>query len=367
MRAAVLPRAQARLEIEEIPIPRPKAGEVLVRVAACGVCHTDLHVINGEVPFPTPAVLGHEISGTVVARGHGVSGTPEGARVVCSFIMPCGTCEFCAQGRDDLCATFFALNRLRGQLYDGTSRLARADGTPLAMYSMGGLAEYAVVPATAVFPLPEALALEESCIVGCALMTAYGAIRHQADLRAGETVAVVATGGVGSGIIQLARVFGASAIIAVDVREDKLQAARRLGATHIVDASRVDAGVAVREHTDGRGVDVAFEALGRPETIVHAFDSVRDGGRVVVVGIAAGNTAVPIEITRLVRRGVRLIGSYGGQVRVDVPAVLAMAQRGTIASERTISRRYALDEVTAAYAALQRGEMVGRAIVVMGS
>ena len=367
MRAAVLPRAQARLEIEEIPIPRPKAGEVLVRVAACDVCHTDLHVINGEVAFPTPAVLGHEISGTVVERGPGVSGAPEGARVVCSFIMPCGTCEFCAQGRDDLCATFFALNRLRGQLYDGTSRLARADGTPLAMYSMGGLAEYAVVPATAVFPLPEALPLEESCIVGCALMTAYGAIRHQADVRAGETVAVVATGGVGSGIIQLAGAFGASAIIAVDVREDKLQAARRLGATHTVDASRVDAAAAVREYTDGRGVDVAFEALGRPETIVHAFGSVRDGGRVVVVGIAAGNTTVPIEITRLVRRGVRLIGSYGGRVRVDVPAVLAMAQRGAVASERTISRRYALGEVPAAYAALQRGEIVGRAIVVMSA
>jgi S-(hydroxymethyl)glutathione dehydrogenase/alcohol dehydrogenase len=180
-------------------------------------------------------------------------------------------------------------------------------------------------------------------------------------------VAVVATGGVGSGIIQLAGVFGASAIIAVDVREDKLQAARRLGATHTVDASQVDAAAAVQEHTDGRGVDVAFEALGRPETIVHAFGSVRDGGRVVVVGIAAGSTTVPIEITRLVRRGVRLIGSYGGRARSDVPALLRMAKLGTVASERTISRRYALDEVPAAYAALQRGEIVGRAIVVMGS
>ena len=312
-------------------------------------------------------MLGHEISGIVAERGPAVAGAPEGSRVVCSFIMPCATCEFCAQGRDDLCATFFALNRLRGQLYDGTSRLARADGTPLAMYSMGGLAEYAVVPATDVFPLPEALPLEESCIVGCAFMTAYGAIRHQADLHAGETVAVVATGGVGSGIIQLAGAFGASAIIAVDVREDKLQAALRLGATHTVDASRIDTAAAIRDYTGGRGVDVAFEALGRPETIVHAFGAVRDGGRVVVVGIAAGSTTVPIEITRLVRRGVRLIGSYGGRVRADVPALLRLAQRGAIAPARTISRRYALDEVPAAYAALRRGEIVGRAIAVMGA
>lgn len=365
MLAAVLPRVHASLELEQIPIPTPKAGEVLVRVAACGVCHTDLHVIKGEVKFPTPAVLGHEISGTVAALGPGVAGFEEHMRVVCSFIMPCGMCAFCVQGRDDLCATFFDLNRLRGQLYDGTSRLARADGTPLAMYSMGGLAEYAVVPATDVFAVPEEVPLEESCIIGCALMTAYGAIRHQADLRAGETVAVVATGGVGSNIIQLAKAFGASAIIAVDVREDKLDAARRLGATHTVNASTGDVVAAIREYTEGRGVDVAFEALGRPETIVQAFEAVRDGGRVVVVGIAAGSTPAPIEITRLVRRGVRLIGSYGGRVRTDVPILLRMTRRGTIAPQRTISRRYALAEVPLAYDALDRGEIIGRAIVVM--
>lgn len=364
MRAAVLPRTQASLEVEDIPTPAPKSGEVLVRVAACGVCHTDLHVIKGEVKFPTPAVLGHEISGMVAALGPGVAGPKEGTRVVCSFIMPCGTCDFCAQGRDDLCTTFFSMNRLRGQLYDGTSRLTRADGTPLAMYSMGGLAEYAVVPATDVFALPEELPLEESCVIGCALMTAYGAIRHQADLRAGESVAVVATGGVGSNLIQLARAFGASPIVAVDVREDKLEAARQLGATHTVDASKADVAAAVAECTDGRGVDVAFEALGRPETVVQAFGAVKDGGRVVVIGIAPGNTAAPIEITRLVRRGVRLIGSYGGRVRTDVPVLLRMAQRGAIAPQRTISRRYPLDEVDRAYKALGRGEIIGRAIVV---
>lgn len=367
MRAAVLSEVHASLQVEQIPTPAPKAGEVLVRVAACGVCHTDLHVIKGEVKFPTPAVLGHEISGTVAALGPHVTTVKEGTNVVCSFIMPCGACEFCMQGRDDLCATFFAMNRLRGQLYDGTSRLARADGTPLAMYSMGGLADYAVVPATDVFALPEGLALEESSIIGCALMTAYGAMRHQADLRAGETVAVVATGGVGSNIIQLAKAFGAPVIVAIDVKAEKLDAARRLGATHTVDASTENVADAILDITGGRGVDVAFEALGRPETVVQAFGAARDGGRVVVVGIAAGNTAAPIEITRLVRRGIRLIGSYGGRVRTDVPALLQMAQRGTIAPQRTISRRFNLEEAAQAYEMLDRGEIIGRAIVVMGS
>lgn len=365
MRAVVLPDVHAPLRVEEIPTPRPKAGEVLVRVAACGVCHTDLHVMKGEVKFPLPAVLGHEISGTVAALGPGVTSLTEGMRAVSSFIMPCGTCTYCTQGRDDLCSTFFELNRLRGQLYDGTSRLARTDGTPLAMYSMGGLAEYAVVPATDVFPLPDGLPLQEACILGCAIFTAYGAVRHQADLRAGETVAVVATGGVGSNIIQVARVFGASQIVAVDVRQEKLEAALALGATHAVDASREDVGPAISRLTEGRGVDVAFEALGRPETILHAFGAVRDGGRVVVVGIAPGNTTVPLEITRLVRRGVRVIGSYGARVRSDMPLLTRLAGSGAIAPGRTVTRRYSLAQAPAAYEALDRGEIVGRAIVVM--
>jgi succinate semialdehyde reductase (NADPH) len=365
VRAIVLPHVNASLTLEEIPRPRPLAGEVLIQVAACGVCHTDLHIIKGEVKFPMPAVLGHEISGTVADVGSGVVGLAEGTRVVSSFIMPCGRCAFCAQGRDDLCSTFFELNRLRGQLYDGTTRLARADGTPLAMYSMGGLAEYAVVPATDVFPLPDGLPLPEACILGCALFTAFGAVRHQADLRPGETVTVIGTGGVGSSIIQLARVFGASQIIAVDVRDDKLDAARSLGATHGVNAAREEVGEAIMRLTDGRGVDAAFEALGRPETVLHAFAALRDGGRVVIVGIAPGSTTVPIEITRLVRRGIRVIGSYGARVRQDMPVLLRLAQTGAVDPGRTITRRYALEQTPSAFDALNRGEVVGRAIVVM--
>ncbi len=364
MRAIVLPEPGGPLRVEDIPRPWPRAGEVLIQVAACGVCHTDLHVMKGEVRFPTPAVLGHEISGTVAAFGPGVAGPPVGTPVVCAFIMPCGTCAYCAQGRDDLCVTFFEFNRLRGQLYDGTTRLARADGTPLAMYSMGGLAEYAVVPATDVFALPADIPLAEASILGCAMLTAYGAVRHQADLRAGEAVMVVAAGGVGSNIIQIARACGAAQIIAVDVRADKLEAARKVGATHVIDASQEEVAPAAMEITGGRGVDVAFEALGRPQTILHAFGAVRDGGRVVVVGIAAGDTAVPIPITRLVRRGVRVIGSYGGRVRTDVPAILRLVEQGAIAPQRTITRRYALAEAPDAYAALDRGEIIGRAIVV---
>jgi len=366
MKAAVLPAVGAALVVEDIPVPKPRAGEVLLRVRACGVCHTDLHVVKGEVRFPTPAVLGHEVSGVVEEVGPGVAGLERGTPVVASFIMPCARCRFCLAGRDDLCETFFALNRLKGVLYDGESRLARVDGSPLAMYSMAGLAEYCVVPATDVFRVPPALPLEEACILGCAIMTAYGAVKHQAALRPAETVAVVGVGGVGSNVIQLARVCGAARIIAVDVRPEKLDAARQLGATDGVDASAGDPVAEVRRLTGGEGVDVAFEALGRAETVTAAFRMARDGGRVVVIGIAPGQTAAPIEITHLVRRGIRLQGSYGARVRADMPEILALAASGRLSVTQPISRRYPLAEADAAYKALDRGEITGRAIVVMG-
>jgi succinate semialdehyde reductase (NADPH) len=366
MQAAVLTTPGEPLRLEEIPIPRPRRGEVLVRVAACGVCHTDLHVIKGEVAFPTPAVLGHEISGTVVEVGDGVDGLAEGTRVVGTFIMPCGTCPACVRGRDDICEPFFTFNRLRGALYDGETRLYRSDGTPLAMYSMGGLAEYAVLPATAAFALPDDLTLEDAAILGCASLTAYGAVRHAAEVSLGERVVVVGIGGVGSLVVQFARAQGAAQVVAVDLGELKLRAAASLGATDLVDAAIEDPVERVLEVTDG-GVDVAFEVLGRPETFLQAVEMLRDGGRMVAVGIAPAGERAGVEITRLVRRGLRIVGSYGGRPRTDMPSLLGLVQRGVLRPQDGISRRFRLDEAPAAYDALDRREIVGRAIVVTGS
>jgi succinate semialdehyde reductase (NADPH) len=364
MNAVILNEAPGGMHIERIPVPEPHDGEVLVKVNACGVCHTDLHVIKAEVAFPTPAVLGHEISGTVEVLGPGVSGPPPGTNVVSAFIMPCGRCRLCAIGRDDLCDNFFAMNRLKGTLYDGTSRLRRSDGSTLWMYSMAGLAEYAVVPATDVFALPAGLPLLESSVLGCAVFTAYGAVRHGADLRGGERVAVVAAGGVGLNVVQIAHAFGASQIIAIDVRDDKLEIARRVGATDIVNSRTTNATEYVREITDGHGVDVAFEVLGRPETFTQALEIIGDGGRMVAVGIAPGKTSAPVEITRLVRRGLRIIGSYGARTRADMPEIIRLAARGTFRPEAIVTKRFPLEEADAAYQALDRGEIVGRAIVV---
>ena len=368
MKAVVLSAIGTPMAVEEIPTPAPRAGEIMIKVEACGVCHTDLHVIKAEVRFPTPCVLGHEVSGTVVAHGPGLSAADAdrlavGQRVVGAFIMPCGTCYYCVRGQDGLCETFFTINRLQGKLYDDDTRLRRPDGSPVWMYSMGGLAEYAVIPITGVAPLPDDLPFDASAILGCAVFTAYGAVRRGANLHAGESVAVVATGGVGSNVIQLARAFGAYPVVAIDVRDDKLDAALSLGATHGINGAKEDVGARIRALTDGRGVDVAFEALGRPETFVQATSIVRAGGRAVMVGIAPAGATAPVEITPLVRRGVSIVGSYGASTRADLTAVIALARNGAVDVSRSVTRRYRLDQAPEAYDALNRGEIVGRAIV----
>lgn len=363
MTAAVWDGEHARLEIERIPTPVPRRGEALIEVAACGVCHTDLHVMKGEVAFPGPAVLGHEMSGVVVAVGGDQGTVAIGDRVVGAFIMPCGLCVQCSKGRDDLCLTFFAENRLKGNLLDGTSRLARADGSRLAMYSMAAMAAYAVVPVTALALVPDSIPLPEAAVLGCAAFTAFGAVAT-ARLEPGETVAVIAAGGVGSSIVQVAAHVGASRIVAVDVSLEKLEAARALGATDTVDSRDGGAAAAVRALVPG-GVDVAFEALGLPQTFELAAAVLADGGRMVAVGIADRDASGSIPITALVRRGYSIMGSFGARTRRDLPRVVQLAVEGGFDVHKAVSRRYPLAEADAAYAALARGDITGRAILEM--
>lgn len=367
MRANVVNDKTVNMGPEKLREPEPGPGEVLIDVAGCGVCHTDLHVLRDEVAFPRPAVLGHEVSGTVGALGEGVEGLCVGDRVVSSFIMPCGTCRHCVRGHDDLCETFFSHNRLKGTLYDGTTRLYRENGDPVAMYSMGGLAERCVVPATDVFHVPENLDLAEAAVLGCGVFTALGAVRNVGRVSVGDTVAVVAAGGVGMNIIQLAAVFGASTIIAVDVAEEKFELARRMGATHTVDARDPDHVEQIRRITGGRGVDVAFEALGSSATVETAVRAVDDGGRVVLVGIAPAGVTAPLNIAHVVRRKIQILGSYGARTRTDMPLVLSLAAEGRIDVSGMVTDRFDLVDAAQAYRLLGQGHIVGRGLVTVGS
>lgn len=367
MEAHVLRTTGGDLSLEDVVHAAPRTGEVLVRVAACGVCHTDLHVIKGEVAFPTPCVLGHEISGWVEELGPGVEGLTVGDRVACSFIMPCGTCRHCAQGNEDLCEEFFAKNRLKGQLYDGSSRLSDATGAPIAMYSMAGLAEFAVVPATGVFHLPDSIPLEQAAILGCSVFTSYGAVHNVGDVRTGDTVAVVAAGGIGLNIIQMAAAHGAERVIAVDIDDVKLELARAMGATDTVNSARQDPVQVVRGLTDGQGVDVAFEAFGSAATVRTAVDLVDDGGRVVLVGIAPAGVEAQINIAHVVRRKIQILGSYGARASQDMPAVLELVAQGRIRLDDLVTDTYPFTEADAAYKDLDARLIRGRAIISMGA
>ena len=367
MKAAVLRDHEVGLQIETLRTPRPKSGEVLIKVAACGLCHSDLHVIGGAIAFPLPAVLGHEVTGTIVEVGPGNehTGLKTGQNVAGGFLMPCGQCDACASGHDELCGPFFDLNRLKGLLYDGTTRLATLEGDPISMYSMGGLAEYAVVPSTSVTPVPERIDLVPAAILGCAAMTGYGAVRRGADLRFGETVAVIATGGVGTNIVQIARAFGAAQVIAIDVSDDKLAPMPGYGATAVVNSVTHDAREEVLRLTGGTGVDVAFEALGIPATWKTALDVLADGGRMVPIGLGAGVQTAEVEINRTVRRSQSILGSYGARTRQDLPAVVDLAARGVINYKDVVSRRFPLSEAGAGYEALRNHRIQGRAVVDM--
>ncbi|XP_078441021.1 groES-like zinc-binding alcohol dehydrogenase family protein [Wolffia australiana] len=357
------------LSIEQFLMPRPKAGEVLIRTKACGVCHSDLHVIKGELPFASPCVVGHEITGEVVEHGSNsdrgtINRFPIGAHVVGAFIMPCGNCNFCVKGQEDLCEDFFAFNRAKGTLYDGETRLfLRGSGKPVYMYSMGGLAEYCVVPANALALLPASLPFTESAILGCAVFTAYGAMRHAAELRAGDSLAVIGIGGVGSSCLQIARAFGASEIIAIDVQDDKLENAKKLGATDTINATKEDVIEKIKEITGGRGVDVAVEALGRPATFMQCANSVRDGGKAVMIGLTAAGSMGQVDINRLVRRQIKVIGSYGAKARQDLPQVVKLAEKGVFDLKNAVTRKCRFEEANKAYQDLDRGKIVGRAVV----
>ncbi|WOL16079.1 hypothetical protein Cni_G24861 [Canna indica] len=368
MRGTVFWEPNRPLTIEEFHMPRPKSGEILIKTKACGVCHSDLHVLKGELPFSSPCVIGHEITGEVVEHGaHTDNGIikrfPIGSHVVGAFIMPCGNCFQCVKGQEDLCDAFFAYNRAKGTLYDGETRLyLRSNGKPVYMYSMGGMAEYCVVPANGLALLPNSLPYTESAILGCAVFTAYGAMRHAADMRAGDSVAVIGVGGVGSSCLQIAKAFGASEIIAVDVQDDKLQNAKMLGATHTINGLKEDVVGKIKEIT-GRGVDVAVEALGKPLTFMQCAKSVRDGGKAVMIGLASTNAIGEVDITHLVRRQIKIIGSYGARARQDLPQVVKLAETGIFNLQNAVTRKCKFEEANNAFDDLNHGKIVGRAVV----
>jgi S-(hydroxymethyl)glutathione dehydrogenase/alcohol dehydrogenase len=358
IRAAVLRHPSQPVEVEEVELDPPKAGEVLVRVAAAGVCHSDVRHADGDLgPGRWPAVMGHEGAGVVESVGEGVTHVAPGDHVALCFVPACRSCRYCLAGKPNLCETV-AEHGARGMLLDGTSRLRLVDGTTLQHgLRTACFAEFTVVAAGGAVRIGEELPLWQAALLGCGVVTGMGAVRNVARVQPGESVAVLGCGGVGLQVIAGARLAGADPIIAVDRVPEKLELARAQGATHTVDTAVEDSPVSTIRRLAGGGVDYAFEVIGKPETIRLAWDAIRPGGTAVVVGLVAeGVEATVPAIEFLSDKSLR--GTYygSGDPAAELPGLAALALGGDLDLGGVVTHVADLDGVEAALDRLRRGE-----------
>ena len=359
-KAAVLYEANTPLVIETLDLDEPREDEVLVRIAAAGVCYSDYHVMIGEWTMPMPIVLGHEAAGIVEKVGPGVSRVAPGQHVIINFRANCGHCHHCTVGRPVLCN---GIEAPRWFMFDGSVRLHKG-AEPVHHFSrVASFSEYAVVPESGAVPVRDDMPLDRASLIGCSVMTGVGAAINTARVVPGSRVAVIGCGGVGLNVIQGALLAGAERIIAVDMLDNKLEFAREFGATDTVNASQEDAVACIVDMTDG-GVDYAFEAIGSPKAIRQAYEMTCLGGMAVVVGMAAETAEVSINALSLPRSERILMGSWYGSARpwVDLPKLADLYMNGRLKIDQMISRTYRLDEINTAYQALARGE-VARSII----
>lgn len=356
MRAAVCHQLDQPLRVEEVTLDAPKPGEVLVRMAASGVCHSDLSVITGIMPARLPCVLGHEGAGTVERLGDSVEHLKEGDRVLLSWVTPCGLCYYCGIGNPHLCDVGARINSTH-RTADGTTRVHRNGADLQAFCGLGTLSEMVVAPANACVKLPDDAPLDKAALIGCSVMTGVGAVVNTAKVRPGSRVAVFGAGGVGLNVIQGAAIAGAERIIAVDVTPRKLELATAFGATDVIDASGQDAVAVIREQTDGRGVDYAFEAIGRKESIEQAYAATRKGGTCVVIGIGSRKESVSLNVFFIPIMEKRLVGCwYGGaDVHRDALRLLSLYRIGKLKLDELLTRTYPLEDVNQAFADLTAG------------
>jgi len=360
MRAALLRDGSDRLSIEDLEHSELMAREVLVRTAACGLCHSDLHVIDGTLQRPRPHLLGHEAAGVVEALGTDVTSVAMGDHVVTCLVQGCGSCRRCLQGQPTLCTDPAATRRASAL----PPRLRTLGGEAVSvMANVGGFTEQMVLDERGLVVVPDDVPMDLAALLGCAVVTGVGAVFNVGEVQAGESVAVIGCGGVGLNVIQAARIAGASPIIAVDVSAAKLAMALSLGATAVVDASSTDAVVAVRDLTGG-GVDHAFEVIGRPATAEQALAMAANGCRAYVVGVMADDATFTVR-AEYTKRGKSLHGVYMGATlpHVDIPRYVELWRRGELDLAAMVSRRLALDEINDGFRALAAGE-VNRAVVV---
>jgi S-(hydroxymethyl)glutathione dehydrogenase/alcohol dehydrogenase len=356
MKAAICYERNQPVRIEDVELDPPRRDEVRVRIAATGVCHSDLSFVQGILPGKLPCVLGHEGAGVVEEVGEGVAHLARGDKVVLAWVTPCFRCFYCRTGRPELCEVGEKINKTN-RMPDGTSRVHR-DGQDLFVFSaLGTMAEMATVPANAAIKLPPDAPLDRCALLGCAVTTGVGAVFNTAQVSPGSTVAVFGAGGVGLNAIQGAAIVGAERIVAVDAQPGKLEMARTFGATDVVDATKGDPVEAIKALTFGRGADYVFEAIGRKETVEQAYAATRKAGTCVVIGVGSLKESASINLFFLPLLEKRLLGCWYGSanVHVDIPRLYALWRAGKLKLDALVTRTYSLPQIDEAFADMKSG------------
>ena len=370
MKAAVLAGVNQPFVIEELELDPPGAGEALIQIVATGVCHSDLHVVSGDLSRPFPVVLGHEGAGIVQEIGEGVTAVKPGDHVILTYLPACGKCRWCHTGQPTLC-DLGALLRT-GKMLDGTSRLHRPDGTEISNFLfVSTWAEYSVAPEASLVAIPDYVPLERVCLFGCGFTTGFGAVTNSVHMRPGETATIVGCGGLGLAAVQGARMSGAGKIIAVDVHPEKLAMARKFGATHTVLNAHVPDEV-IREIMDitwGLGTDFSFEFVGfdqANETIDIAFRAVRKGGTLCLVGVgSAAYKELPIDPYTLALWSKKVQGVLFGdaQFQWDIPKYVRLFEDGRIDLDGIVTHELRLEEINTAVENILAGNRVARQVI----
>lgn len=361
IKAALLYEPNTPLSIEEVTLDEPRQNEALVRMVATGLCHTDLHVMKGDIPNALPVVLGHEGAGVVEKIGPGVTTLQPGDHVLLLALYTCGTCRYCAAGQPALCPESLT-HQIMGDMPSGGKRLRKGDQELNHFYSQGSFAEYAVIHERQAVKIRNEAPLEIACILGCGVTTGLGAIINRSGMRPGDNVVVYGCGGVGLGSVMAAKLAGAGKLIAVDTLDSKLEKARELGADHVINASRENPQEKILEIT-GIGADISVESIGKIPVMTQAFSSIHNGGTCVIVGIAPVTDMLSIAPFELLL-GKKLIGSVFGNVRpsIDIPMYIDLYMAGKLPIDKLITRYYTLDEVNEGYEAMEKGEIIRSAI-----
>ncbi len=349
--------------VEEIEVESPRRGEVMIKLAACGVCHSDYSVTTGTIPFPPPVVLGHEGAGIVVEVGEGVTDFSIGDAVVSSFVSMCGKCRYCQTGRPQLCDQ---AAKAATTLPDGTVRTKDLKGQPLNIFSgCGVMAEVATLHTDNVVKIAKDIPLDRAALVSCGVMTGVGAVVNTARVEAGSVTVVFGAGGVGLNAIQGCVLAGAAMIVAVDMSDEKLEMARQFGATHVLNARSEENVVKALRKLTGGGADYAFECVGYGEIAAQAYGCLRKGGTAVVVGVAGPKDTTTLRTASLTFEEKTLTGSYFGSARPreDFPRLLALYRAKRLKLDELITHTYRIEEAPQAFADLAAGRNARGVIV----